>query len=295
MAGDICSLTLAELTAQLKALGEPAYRAAQVFDWIYKKHKFSWEEMSSLPKPLRLKLSTEFPFPVLVQKDLRVAADGTRKFLFQLSDGQLIETVFIPTKKRATLCISSQAGCKFGCSFCASGIGGWKRNLTTGEILAQVVLAMRACREEVDVTHIVFMGVGEPFDNYENVMKAVRLLNAPEAFQIAARRITLSTCGVVPGIRRMALEDMQIELSVSLHASNDEMRSEIMPVNRKYRLNELMNACRSYAKDTNRQVTFEYILIKDLTCTERAADELGRLLRGWLCKIKTNTPYRNMV
>jgi 23S rRNA (adenine2503-C2)-methyltransferase len=285
MASDVCSLTLPELTAQLRTLGEPAYRAAQIFDWIYKKHKFSWEEMSSLPKPLRSKLSAEIPFPVLIQKDVRTSSDGTRKFLFQLYDGQLIETVFIPTKKRATLCISSQAGCKFGCSFCASGIGGWKRNLTTGEILAQVVWAMRACEDTAEVTHIVFMGVGEPFDNYENVMKAVRLLNAPEAFQIAARRITISTCGIVPGIKRMALEDLQIELSVSLHASNDEMRTQIMPVNRKYRLNELMNTCRTYAKDTNRQVTFEYILIKDLTCTPKAADELCRLLRGWLCKI----------
>jgi 23S rRNA (adenine2503-C2)-methyltransferase len=285
MAGDVCSLTLAELTARLKVLREPAYRAAQIFDWIYKKNKFSWEEMSSLPKPLRQKLSLEIPFPVLIQKDVRVSTDGTRKFLFQLFDGQLIETVFIPTKKRATLCISSQAGCKFGCRFCASGIGGWKRNLTTGEILAQVVEAMRICADEAEITHIVFMGVGEPFDNYENVMKAVRLLNAPEAFQIAARRITISTCGVVPGIKRMALEDLQIELSVSLHASNDDVRSEIMPVNRRHRLNELMNTCRAYAKDTNRQVTFEYILIKDLTCTQKAADELCHLLKGWLCKI----------
>jgi 23S rRNA (adenine2503-C2)-methyltransferase len=284
MASDVCSLTLAELTVQLKTLGEPAYRAAQVFDWIYKKHKFSWEEMTSLPKSLREKLSAQIPFPILIQKDVRDSKDGTRKFLFQLFDGQLIETVFIPTKKRATLCISSQAGCKFGCSFCASGIGGWKRNLTTGEILGQVIWAMRVC-QEADVTHIVFMGVGEPFDNYENVMRAIRLLNAPEAFQIAARRITISTCGVVPGIKRMATEDLQIELSVSLHAADDDTRSEIMPVNRKYRLNELMNTCRAYAKDTNRQVTFEYILIKDLTCTQKAADELGRLLRGWLCKI----------
>ena len=285
MAGDVCSLTLAELAAQLKTLGEPAYRAAQIFDGIYKKHKFSWEEMSSLPKPLREKLSVLIPLPVLIQKDIHLSSDGTRKFLFQLFDGQLIETVFIPTKKRATLCISSQAGCKFGCRFCASGLGGWKRNLTTGEIVAQVVWAMRTCKDEADVTHIVFMGVGEPFDNYENVMKAVRLLNAPEAFQIAARRITISTCGVVSGIKRMALEDLQIELSVSLHASNDELRSEIMPVNRRHRLNELMNTCRSYARDTNRQVTFEYILIKGLTCTPKAAEELGRLLRGWLCKI----------
>lgn len=285
MLNDICGLTLAELTAALKAMEEPAYRAVQVFDWVYKKRAFSWEEMTSLPKALREKLSLKLPFPVLQQKDLRVSEDGSRKFLFALHDGQLIETVFIPTKKRATLCISSQAGCKFGCSFCASGIGGWKRDLTTGEIIAQVLWATRACADEADVTHIVFMGVGEPFDNYENVMKAVRLLNAPEALQIAARRITISTCGVIPGIRRFGKEGIQVELSVSLHASNDELRTKLMPVNRKYPLKELMDECRFYAKDTNRQVTFEYILIKDLTCTQRAADELYRFLKGWLCKV----------
>ncbi len=285
MAGDVCSLARAELESRIKACGEPAYRAGQVFDWIYKKLAFSWDEMSSLPKALREKLALEIPFPVLTEKDVRVSEDGTRKFLFGLFDGQLIETVFIPTKKRATLCISSQAGCKYGCRFCASGIGGFKRNLSTGEIIAQVLWAMKKCGDEGEVTHIVFMGVGEPFDNYDNVMQAVRLLNAPEAFQIAARRITISTCGIVDGIRRMAGEGLQIELSVSLHASNDAQRQELMPVNRKYPLADLMAACRAYAQKTNRQVTFEYILIKDVTCTDLAARELQHLLKGWLCKI----------
>ncbi len=285
MSHDICGMTLAELAGQLKSLGEPAYRAAQVFDWIYQKQAFSWEAMSSLPKGLRAKLAAQVPFPVLVQKDLQVAEDGTRKFLFELSDGQLIETVFIPTRRRATLCISSQAGCKFGCTFCASGLGGWKRDLTTGEIIAQVLWAVKACASEGDVTHIVFMGVGEPFDNYDNVLKAARLLNAPEACRIAARRITISTCGVVPGIERLMKEGLQIELSVSLHAAQDDVRSKLMPVNRKYPLEELMKACRTYAQKTNRQVTFEYILIKDVTCTETAARELSRIMRGWLSKV----------
>ncbi|MEI8011395.1 MAG: 23S rRNA (adenine(2503)-C(2))-methyltransferase RlmN [Candidatus Omnitrophota bacterium] len=285
MAADICGLTLVELEGIIKSQGEPAYRAAQVFDWIYKKHAFSWEEMSSLPKILRDKLAAVIPFPVIREKDRRVSADGAKKFLFEMEDGQLVESVFIPTEKRAALCISSQAGCKFGCGFCASGLGGWKRHLSTGEIMAQVLWAVRACAGQGELTHIVFMGVGEPFDNYDNVLKAVRLLNAEEGMKIAARRITISTCGVVPGIKRLSNEGLQVELSVSLHASSDALRSRLMPVNRKYPLPELMKACRAYARDTNRQVTFEYILIKDTTCTDHCADELAGLLRGWLSKV----------
>ena len=285
MALSICDLTLDELTAHLKADGEPGYRAGQIFDWIYKKRSFAWEAMSSLPGALRAKLSLQFPFPDVRQIEMHQSQDGTRKFLFELFDGQRVESVFIPAGKRATLCISSQAGCKFGCGFCASGLGGWKRDLTPGEILGQVLLAKKACADAGEVTHIVFMGVGEPFDNYAHVLKAVRLLNAPEALHIAARRITISTCGVVPGIKRLAGEGLQVELSVSLHASNDALRSSLMPVNRKYPLAELMKTCRAYARDTGRQVTFEYILIKDLTCTEKCADELCKLLQGWLCKI----------
>ena len=167
MAAAICDLTLAELTAHLKAMGEPAYRAAQVFDWIYKKRSFAWEAMSSLPGAVRAKLSRPFPFPDMRQIEMHLSEDGTRKFLFGLCDGQRVESVFIPAEKRATLCISSQAGCKFGCGFCASGLGGWKRDLTPGEIFGQVLLAKKACADAGEVTHIVFMGVGEPFDNYD--------------------------------------------------------------------------------------------------------------------------------
>ena len=245
MALSICDLTLDELTAHLKADGEPGYRAGQIFDWIYKKRSFAWEAMSSLPGALRAKLSLQFPFPDVRQIEMHQSQDGTRKFLFELFDGQRVESVFIPAGKRATLCISSQAGCKFGCGFCASGLGGWKRDLTPGEILGQVLLAKKACADAGEVTHIVFMGVGEPFDNYAHVLKAVRLLNAPEALHIAARRITISTCGVVPGIKRLAGEGLQVELSVSLHASNDALRSSLMPVNRKYPLAELMKTCRA--------------------------------------------------
>ncbi|MBF0619605.1 MAG: 23S rRNA (adenine(2503)-C(2))-methyltransferase RlmN [Candidatus Omnitrophica bacterium] len=281
---DILSLSKDEVISALSAMGEPAYRAKQVFDWLYVKKVSSCEGMSSLSKALRDKLAVQYPFPVLTEKIAQESKDGTRKFLFALDDGERIETVFIPTEKRATLCISSQAGCKFGCTFCASGLGGWKRNLTPGEILGQVLHVMRAVRP-TPVTHIVFMGVGEPFDNYDNVLKAVRLLNDKDGLNIAARRITISTCGIIPGIERMASEGLQVELSVSLHAASEAMRARLMPVNKKYPLKDLLRACRKYAETTNRQVTFEYILIKGLTCTPQAIDELSTLMRGWLSKV----------
>ncbi|NTV29985.1 MAG: 23S rRNA (adenine(2503)-C(2))-methyltransferase RlmN [Candidatus Omnitrophica bacterium] len=286
---DILSLSRDEFSARLAAIGEKSYRAVQIIEWIYERQACSFEEMSSLPRSLRDRLAAEVPFPQLTERGRKVSSDGTVKFLFELADGQMIETVFIPTEKRSALCISSQAGCKFGCGFCASGLGGWKRNLSAGEIVAQVLRARRAVAPE-KVTHIVFMGVGEPFDNYDNVLKAARLLNAADGGNIAARRITISTCGLVPGIKRLAEEGLQIELSVSLHAPNDRLRSQLMPVNKKYPLRELMPACRAYAKETNRQVTFEYILIKDLTCTPAAAAELAALMRGWLSKVNL-IPY----
>lgn len=281
---DILSLSLSELTERLAACGEPAYRAKQIFDWLYIKKIADFEAMTSLSRDFRGKLAQSFSFPVLTESQRQTSQDGTAKFLWSLHDGQRVETVFIPMEDHNTLCISSQAGCKFGCGFCASGLGGWKRNLGCGEIIGQVLGAARAMAPK-PITHIVFMGVGEPFDNYENVMKAVRLLNAKDGLNIAARRITISTCGVVPGIKRLETEGLQLELSVSLHASNDAVRDQLMPVNRKYPLKELMSACRHYAGETSRQVTFEYILIKDLTCNEKAADELKGLLRGWICKI----------
>ena len=281
---NILSLSLNELTERLSVFGESAYRAKQIFDWLYAKKVSDVRSMTSLSKGLRDKLSDGLPFPVLKQEKHQASQDGTVKFLWSLHDGERIETVLIPMEDHNTLCISSQAGCKFGCGFCASGIGGWKRNLDCGEIVGQVLNAARAMAPK-SITHIVFMGVGEPFDNYDNVMKAARIMNAKEGLNIAARRITLSTCGVVPGIKRLETEGLQLELSVSLHASNDKVRNQLMPVNRKYPLKELLDACRHYAKETNRQVTFEYVLIKDLTCTEDTADELKGLLRGWLCKL----------
>jgi 23S rRNA (adenine2503-C2)-methyltransferase len=279
----VLDLSLDELTARFDTWNEPAYRAKQVYDWVYHKNAVSCAAMTTLSKGLRDKLSADLPFPVLKEETRRVSTDGTTKFLWSLEDGQRVESVLIPMEEHQTLCISSQAGCKFACRFCASGLGGWQRNLTCGEIVGQVLQARRATK--MPVTHIVFMGIGEPFDNYENVMKAVRILNAKAGLNIAARRITISTCGLVAGIKRLAGEGLQIELSVSLHASNDEVRNKLMPVNRKNPLKELLAVCRSYAQATGRQVTFEYILIKDLTMNQTAVQELGRLMSGWLCKV----------
>jgi 23S rRNA (adenine2503-C2)-methyltransferase len=286
---DILSLAQNELAERLTAMGEKSYRAAQIFEWIYSRRALSFDEMTSLPKGLRERLAAQAPFPVLRERDRRTSSDKTTKFLWELFDGQMVETVFIPTEKRAALCISSQAGCKFGCGFCASGLGGWKRDLSAGEIVGQVLSAQRAVAPKAmmakAITHVVFMGVGEPFDNYDNALKAAKLINAPEGCGIAARHITFSTCGIVPGIERLAGEGLQIELSVSLHAPNDKLRSQLMPVNRKYPLPALLSACRAYAKRTNRQVTFEYVLIKDVTSTPKAATELASLMKGWLAKV----------
>ncbi len=281
---DILSCSLPELSLLLKEQQEPTFRANQIFDWIYKKKVLSYQNMSSLSKDFRQKLENILPFPSCLELNRQVSKDGTIKFLWKLHDGQTIETVYIPMERRKTLCISSQVGCKFGCQFCASGLGGWKRNLTAGEIIAQVLKVCEVVSPH-QITHVVFMGVGEPFDNYEQVLKATRILNDPKGLSIAARRITISTCGIISGINRFAQENLQVELSVSLHAPFDDVRSRLMPVNRQHGLKNLIQTCQGYAKKTNRQVTFEYILIKDLTCTAKAAQALSLLMKGWLSKV----------
>ena len=269
-----------ELAQEIEAIGEKSFRASQIFEWIYKKGVLSFLEMKNIPENLRRVLDEKFVIQSLNGQKTLFSLDGTKKVLFSLRDDEQIETVLIPTKKRATLCISTQAGCKFGCQFCASGLLGFKRNLECSEIVGQILL-MKEMFKEAPITHIVFMGVGEPFDNYDALMKAIGLINSKEGFHIAKRRITISTCGLVPGIERFAKESLQVELAISLHASNDELRNKLMPVNKKYPLKELMVACRGYYKKTNRQITFEYLMIKDFTCNETSARELKSLLRGF--------------
>lgn len=288
---DIRDLTHDELARYLESVGEKPFRATQIFEWIYKNGALSFGQMKNLSASLRRTLSEDFELrpPVVAKK--QIAKDGTTKFLFDLHDHEKIETVLIPTAARTTVCVSTQAGCKFGCKFCASGIGGWRRNLTTAEILTQIVhVKEEAGKHKKPLSHIVCMGTGESFDNYENLLKALRIINDERGINIGARRITVSTVGLVPKITRFAKENFQIELAISLHGYNDESRNKLMPVNKKYPFTELMNTCREYIKMTRRQITFEYILIKDVTCTEEAARELAKNLKGMICKLNL-IPY----
>ncbi len=230
---DILDLSYEELAAYLKSAGETRFRASQVFEWIYQKQVRSFDEMSNLSSGLRAQLSRQFTMVNNVEtRQCLVSTDGTTKFLFTLADGEEIETVLIPTAARVTLCVSTQAGCKFGCRFCASGIGGWKRNLSCAEILSQILYMKKAVGDR-RLSHIVFMGVGEPLDNYDNLMMAIRNINSPKGVNIAARRITISTCGLVGKIEKLAREGLQIELAVSLHGANDASRNVLMPANKK--------------------------------------------------------------
>jgi 23S rRNA (adenine2503-C2)-methyltransferase len=275
---DIKELSLKELEDKLLSWGSPKYHARGIFNWIYQKGAFEFGQMSNLPALLRKTLTDEFSILGLSLADLQDSGDGTTKFLFELTDKNLVEAVNIPAARRITGCISSQVGCKFGCHFCASALKGFKRNLTLGEILDEV-LYLKNNLKIGKLTHIVFMGTGEPLDNYENVLSAIRLLNSPLAFNIGARRITISTCGIIPGIKRLQGEDLQIELSVSLHAADDKTRSQLMPVNNKYPLAALIECCREYIAKTNRQITFEYILIKGFNSDVAAAEKLVTLLK----------------
>jgi len=288
---DIKNLALDEIIQYVDKIDEKSYRATQIYEWIYKKGVWSFDEMKNLTKELREKLNNQFIFKPLEIKEKKISADGTTKFLFRLLDGQNIETVLIPTSRRMTVCVSTQAGCKFGCRFCASGIGGWARNLTSGEIITQMLhVKEEALRLKKSLSHVVFMGVGEPLDNYQNLMKAVRVINDKKGFNIGARRITVSTCGVIPKIQMLSQEKLQLELAISLHGFNNESRNVLMPVNRKYPFDELMKTCRTYIKTTKRQITFEYILIKDITCSPQAIQSLRKALKGLICKMNL-IPY----
>ena len=275
---DIKELSLKELEDKLLSWGSPKYHARVIFNWIYQKGAHEFSRMSNLPALLRRTLADEFTILSLSLADLQESSDGATKFLFELSDKNLVEAVNIPASRRVTGCISSQVGCKFGCSFCASGLKGFKRNLTRGEILDEV-LYLKNNASGGQLTHIVFMGTGEPLDNYENVLGAIRLINSPLAFNIGARRITISTSGIIPGINRLALEDLQVELSISLHAAVDKIRSQLMPINNKYPLAALIKCCQEYIAKTNRQITFEYILIKGVNADLAAAQNLVKLLK----------------
>ncbi len=266
--------------------GLPTFRAEQVVRWLYGRRVGSFAAMHTLPKALRDRLSCEFRDldGTAMVRDVRGASSRTRKLLLALHDGQCVEAVLIPARNRITVCVSSQAGCAFGCAFCASGQRGLVRNLDAGEMVAQVLRAMELLGR-ARPGNVVFMGIGEPLANYEPVLEAVRLLNHPDGLCIGARHLTLSTCGVVPGIRRLADEGLQVELSVSLHAPTDAQRDAVMAVNHRWHLAVLLEACRDYTARTNRIITFEYTLVRGFNDRPSDAQALLRLLDGLPCRV----------
>ncbi len=280
---DITDLSLAELKIALEGMDEPAFRATQVFDWIYKKGAVSFDRMTNLSPELRAKLAAVFSIGRLELADLRRSKDGTEKYLFRLSDGPGIETVVIPARDRTTICLSTQAGCKFACAFCASGKMRFIRNLTAGEIVGQVLFL----RDHLEVvpSNLVFMGMGEPLDNYDNLARAISILNAPEGLGIAARRMTVSTAGVVPGIKRFKELGLQVNLSISLHAVTDAKRGALMPINRKYPLDSLLAAVEDYIRGGGRKITLEYVLIKGVNDSLEDASGLARIAARLKAKV----------
>ncbi len=279
----IYGLLFEELQDWLISIGEKKFRATQIWQWLYVQQVSTWDEMKNLSKGLRDKLDEFFVLSPLELVEVQGNEGETRKLLCRLTDNELIEEVLIPAPKRRTVCVSSQVGCKFGCVFCASGQSGWRRHLSAGEIVAEVLMAGKIYGERV--SHIVFMGIGEPFDNYENVIKAARIINHKDGLGISSRRITISTCGVLPGIEHLAGEPEQFELSVSLHAPNGALRSQIMPVNKRFPIDDLIKTCRAYTRSTKRIITFEYTMVRDWNDTNEHLQQLIDLLRVFPCRV----------
>ncbi|HET8522228.1 MAG TPA: 23S rRNA (adenine(2503)-C(2))-methyltransferase RlmN [Thermomicrobiales bacterium] len=280
-------LTPSELEAQLTAMGEPAYRARQIFQWAYSQYAADYHDMTNLPVALRDKLSAELPLTTLTPvREIATDNGETVKTLYRTSDNQFVEAVLMLYSDRATVCVSCQVGCAVGCAFCATGLGGLTRNLSAGEMVAQVIGAARRARElGRRVTNVVMMGMGEPFQNYAATMKMVEILHEPRGLNLGARRITISTSGIVPRIDALADEPYQVNLAVSLHAPNDELRSTLVPINRRYPVAELLAACDRYIAKTGRRVSFEYALMAGINDSDEIASELGELLRGRLCHV----------
>ena len=259
MKKDIKNYALKELQEEMLSLGEKTHRAKQIFQWVYKKKIDEFSLMTDISKSLANKLDKLFCLKTLELEDEKESKDHTKKYLWRLKDNEHIESVLIKDEKRRTLCVSSQVGCKIKCPFCASGQLGFKRDLSPAEIIDQVVSVERA--ENLRISNIVFMGIGEPFDNFDNVIKAIRIINSKEALAVGARKITISTCGILPGIIKLKETGLQVELSVSLHAVNDNLRDKLVPVNKRYPLKDLIKVCSKYFEDTKRIITLEYTLI----------------------------------
>lgn len=303
---DIKSQTADELQAQFQTWEQPTYRVTQLLEWLYQRRVTSWEAMTNLPKSLRELLKQHYALNTLTLVTKQGASDTTQKVLWRLEDGSLIESVLIPANPalygeasdRHTLCVSTQVGCAYGCKFCASGLEGWKRNLGVHEIVEQIVAVERwnaanNPKSERIVNNLVIMGMGEPLANYENLLKALKILNAPWGSGIGARKITISTSGLAPQIRKLADEPLQFRLAISLHGATDEVRAKIMPINRKYPLRELTNACEYYQSKNGRMITFEYILIAGVNDGLDQIKPLANLARKLNAKVNL-IPYNKV-
>ncbi len=296
---DIKSLRLEELKEKLDELGEPKYRAGQIADWLHKKRVTSFDEMTDLPQSLRAELARQFSLDKIDIVRVLGSKDSTQKFLFRLPDGNLIESVLIPASPalygeksdRHTICISTQVGCAYGCKFCASGLEGFSRNLRANEIVDQIIAVERASGEKID--NIVFMGMGEPFANFENLTRAIRIINSPWGLGIGARHITVSTSGLAPQIRKLADEPTQVRLAVSLHGATDEVRDRIMPINRRYNIDMLLSACDYYISRKKQRLTFEYILIAGVNDSDEQAHLLAKHARRLSAKVNL-IPYNTV-
>ncbi len=282
---DLKDLSPVELLEFLKAFGKESYRSVQILRWLYQKGVQSFDEMTNLSKNLRQELNQVGLISTLCLLQAEQAEDGTRKFLFQLRDGNRIESVLIPDKSRLTLCLSTQVGCAFGCRFCLTGKIGWKRDLMVSEILNQILAVRKMIPGKTSITNIVLMGMGEPLANYENTMKAIALMAHPEAFNFSSRRITLSTVGLLPHLERLSKEKASFRLAISLNATDEETRSHLMPINRRYPLSKILALCKNFPLPPRIRITFEYVMVEGINDSPQAAKRLVKILKGIPSKV----------
>ena len=281
---NIFDYTVDELTElYISEFNQKKYRAVQTFKWLYQENEYDFFKMSDLPLNIREEMAKSFNIFTMKEEKVNLSNDGTTKFLFRSDDGTAVETVLMKYNFGNSVCVSTQVGCRMKCDFCASSKLSFERNLTPGEIVQQILLVSKHIGEKV--SNIVFMGIGEPFDNYDNVMKAIRILNEPHGLGIGARHITVSTSGLVPQILKFADEGIQANLSISLHATTDELRDKLMPVNKAYNIKLLLEACKKYIEKTNRRITFEYIVIYGVNDSIRDACRLADLVGNMLCHV----------
>jgi len=282
---DLKNLSPSELIEFLGSFGKERYRSVQILRWLYQKGAQSFDEMTNLSKRFRHELNQVSFISTFHLLRVEQARDGTKKFLFQLEDGNRIESVLIPDKTRLTLCLSTQVGCAFGCQFCLTGKIGWKRDLMVSEILNQILVVRKKLPEKSSITNIVLMGMGEPLANYKNTLKAIELMHHPDAFKFSSRRITLSTVGLLPELERLSKEKISFRLAISLNASEEETRSYLMPVSRRYPLNKLLALCKNFPLRPRNRITFEYVMVEGINDSSQDAKRLLRILKGIPSKI----------